>query len=78
VKQSATNAAGAAAYNYSHFDRYIAAGGHEDDEVTFRASFHAGEPAADFTLARLDEDVPVRLADLWRSKPLVMEFGSFT
>ena len=70
-------AADLVAYNYAHFDRYVAGGGHRQDEAAFRASFRAGERAADFTLPRLG-DAPVRLSDLWRDKPLVMEFGSFT
>lgn len=69
---------GPAAYNYAHFDQYVAAGGHREDEAAFRASSRAGEAAADFTLPRLDDGAQIRLADLWRDKPLVMEFGSFT
>jgi len=65
-------------YNYAYFDKYVAAGGHETDEAAFRASFRAGEAAEDFTLLRLDDGAQVKLAELWRSKPLVMEFGSFT
>jgi hypothetical protein len=75
--ESMTNATDLAAYNYAHFDQYVAEGGHEKDEATFRACFHVGEKAEDFTLPRLD-GAGVRLADLWKSKPLVMEFGSFT
>src|SRR5262249_1333452 len=38
----------------------------------------AGRWAPDFTLPWLGGGAGVRLSDLWRSKPLVMEFGSFT
>jgi len=65
-------------YNYACFDRHVAGGADERDEAAFRGSFRAGEQAEDFALTRLDGGVLVNLADLWRSKPLVMEFGSFT
>lgn len=65
-------------YNYVNFDRHVASGGDIADEDAFRASFHAGDQADDFTLTRLDDGEQVKLSDLWRSKPLVMEFGSFT
>jgi hypothetical protein len=65
-------------YNYEYFDRHVAAGADEQDEAAFRASFRAGEAAGDFTVVRLDDGARVSLSDLWRSKPLVMEFGSFT
>jgi hypothetical protein len=66
------------AYNYVYFDQHIAVGGHAADEAAFSSCFHVGELAEDFSLVRLDDGVPVRLAELWKSKPLVMEFGSFT
>lgn len=64
-------------YNYARFDEHVQ---HVRDSTTagFRQSLHVGERAADFALVRLDDGQQVRLADLWRSKPLVMEFGSFT
>jgi hypothetical protein len=67
-----------AAYNYPRFDEYVAAGGDMADEDAFRASPLAGQRAPDFTLPRLGDGAGVRLSDLWRSRPLVMEFGSFT
>ena len=67
-----------AAYNYPRFDEYVAAGGDRADEDAFRASPSAGQRALDFTLPRLGDGAGVRLSDLWRSRPLVMEFGSFT
>jgi hypothetical protein len=65
-------------YNYEYFDRHVAAGADDRDEAAFRASFRAGERAGDFTVVRLDDGAPVALSELWRSRPLVMEFGSFT
>ena len=70
--------ADAASYNYAHFDDYVAAGGDEADEAAFWASPRAGQRAPDFVLPRLGGGAGVRLSDLWRSRPLVMEFGSFT
>jgi len=68
----------AASYNYSRFDDYVAAGGDLADEAAFRASPRAGQRAEDFTLPLLGDGAQVRLSELWRSTPLVMEFGSFT
>jgi regulator of RNase E activity RraB len=67
-----------AAYNYTHFDEHIAEGGERATVAAFRESFHVGERAEDHRLLRLDDGAQVTLSDLWRSKPLVMEFGSFT
>ena len=69
---------GAAVYNYPRFDDYVAAGGDVADEAAFWASPRAGQRAPDFALPRLGDGPGVRLSDLWRSRPLVMEFGSFT
>jgi hypothetical protein len=74
----ADDGGGAAAYNYPRFDEYVAAGGDVADEAAFWASPQAGQRAPDFTLPRLGDGAGVRLSDLWRSRPLVMEFGSFT
>jgi hypothetical protein len=67
-----------AAYNYARFDEYVAAGGDLADEAAFWASPRVGQRAPDFTPPRLGDGAGVRLSDLWRSRPLVMEFGSFT
>ena len=67
-----------AAYNYPRFDEYVAAGGDMADKAAFWASPRAGQQAPDFTLPWLGDGGSVRLSDLWRPKPLVMEFGSFT
>jgi hypothetical protein len=68
----------AAMYNYRNFDAWVEALGDLADEAAFAASPSAGQRAPDFTLPRLGDGVPVSLSGLWRSKPLVMEFGSFT
>jgi prepilin-type processing-associated H-X9-DG protein len=68
----------AAPYNYAHFDGHVAGGTDLTDEAAFWASPRAGERAPDFTLWRLGDGAEVSLSGLWRSKPLVMEFGSFT
>ncbi|MDP8931448.1 MAG: hypothetical protein M3O70_23480 [Actinomycetota bacterium] len=67
-----------AAYNYAHFDEHIAEGGEQEMTVAFRESYRAGQRAGDFSLHRLDDGASVRFSELWRAKPLVMEFGSFT
>lgn len=75
---SHADAADLAAYNYAHFDEHIAEGGEQEMTVAFRETYRAGQRAEDFSLHRLDDGANVRLSALWRSKPLVMEFGSFT
>jgi hypothetical protein len=65
-------------YNYEHFDEHIGEGGEHTALAAFRESLHAGQRAMDADLTRLDDGAQVRLSDLWRSKPLVVEFGSFT
>jgi hypothetical protein len=73
-----TDRDGTPSYNYPRFDAYVAAGDDVADEAAFWASPRPGQRAPDFTLPRLGDDAGVRLSDLWRSQPLVMEFGSFT
>ena len=75
---SAADRDGATEYNYARFDEYVAAGSDLADEDAFWASPRAGQPAPDFTLPRLGDGAGVRLSELWRSRPLVLEFGSFT
>jgi hypothetical protein len=67
-----------ASYNYSRFDDYVADGRDIADEDAFWASPRAGQRAPDFLVPRLGDGADVRLSDLWRTRPLVMEFGSFT
>ena len=75
---SETDTGSPAAYNYPRFDDYVASGGDRADETAFWASPRAGQRAPDFALPRLGDGAQVRLSDLWRSRPLVLEFGSFT
>ena len=65
-------------YNYSRFDDHVASEADAADESAFWASPRAGQRAPDFTLPRLGHGTPVTLSELWRARPLVMEFGSFT
>jgi len=67
-----------APYNYPRFDDYVASGEDRADEAAFWASPRAGQRAPDLTLTRLGDGGGVRLSDLWRSRPVVLEFGSFT
>lgn len=50
-------------YNYGHFDDYVE---------------HGGERAPGFEVVRLDDGARFDVADLWRRRDVVMEFGSFT
>lgn|SRR5487761_1260193 len=43
-----------------------------------RGNLKVGDRAPDFTLQTLDTKVPVQLASLWASKPVVLVFGSYT
>lgn len=43
-----------------------------------KGSLKVGDRAPDFTLQTLDTKVPVQLASLWTSKPVVLVFGSYT
>jgi hypothetical protein len=65
-------------YNYDRFDEYVASG---DDAVEFSAfpnHLHAGDPAPDALLTRLDDGGEVRLSEMWSGRNLVIEFGSYT
>ncbi len=43
-----------------------------------KGSLAVGSPAPDFTVQTLDTNVPVQLASLWGSRPVVLIFGSYT
>jgi hypothetical protein len=64
-------------YNYEHFDAYVESGLDEREFGAFPNKLHAGERAPDGKLTTLD-GAGVRLAELWRSRGIVLEFGSFT
>lgn len=61
-------------YNYRQFP--------QDLEVAtfqaFRDAVGVGKPAPDGSLYDLASGESVTLSDLWRSGPLVIEFGSFS
>jgi hypothetical protein len=65
-------------YNYDRFDEYVESG---EDQIEFSAfpnHLHAGDAAPDAALTRLDDGAEVRLSELWLSRNLVIEFGSYT
>jgi hypothetical protein len=65
------------AYNYERFDVYVESGEDEREFAAFPNMLHAGERAPDGELTSLDGG-SMRLSELWRKQPLVLEFGSFT
>jgi hypothetical protein len=69
---------GSVTYNYPRFDEYVTSGLEAEEFGAFPGNLHVGESAPDATLSRLDDGDDVALADLWRSRLVVMEFGSFT
>jgi hypothetical protein len=64
-------------YNYERFDRYVESGEDEREFGAFPNALHASERAPDGELTTLDGE-RVRLADLWATTGVVLEFGSFT
>lgn len=65
-------------YNYARFDEYVTSGPEAAEFGAFRTHLGVGGSAPDASLTRLADGAPVALSDLWRSEPLVIEFGSFT
>lgn len=65
-------------YNYAHFDEYVASGREREEFAAFWEDLRAGDRAPDAALIQLEDAEPVRLSELWRDRPLVVEFGSFT
>jgi hypothetical protein len=43
-----------------------------------RGTLNPGDAAPDFTVKKLTDQVPVRLASLWAQRPVVLVFGSYT
>lgn len=66
------------AYNYDHFDEYVDSGVDQIEFSAFPNHLHAGDPAPDPSLTRLDDGGEVRLSDMWKTRNLVIEFGSYT
>jgi hypothetical protein len=67
-----------AGYNYAHFDEHVAEGADQVAFESFRHVMPVGQRGVDVELTRLDDEAPVWLSELWRPRPLVVEFGSFT
>jgi hypothetical protein len=65
-------------YNYEHFDDYVRSGSAGAEFPAFRQLLHAGDSAPDFVATRLEDGASVTASELWRRRPVVMEFGSFT
>ena len=65
-------------YNYDRFDLYVESGDEIAEFAAFPHHLHAGDPAPDVPLTALDDNVIVRLSDLWADRNVVVEFGSFT
>jgi hypothetical protein len=65
-------------YNYEHFDDYVRSRAAGAEFPAFRQRLHAGDSAPDFVATRLEDGARVTASELWRRRPVVMEFGSFT
>lgn len=65
-------------YNYDRFDRYVDSGAELAEFLAFPNHLHAGDPAPEASLIRLDDESEIRLSDLWADHNVVLEFGSFT
>lgn len=66
-----------APYNYEHFDAYIESPAEAQEFGGFTQRLHAKERAPDGELLTLDGP-QVRLSELWQTRGIVLEFGSFT
>jgi hypothetical protein len=64
-------------YNYERFDGYVDSGEDEREFGAFPNILHAGERAPAGELTTLGGG-RVSLPELWRTRGLVLEFGSFT
>lgn len=65
-------------YNYDRFDEYVESGQDEKEFSSFFDRLHAGDAAPDAALTALNDGATVRLSELWESRDLVIEFGSYT
>ena len=43
-----------------------------------KGHLNAGDIAPDFSVKTLETEIPIQLASLWASKPVVLVFGSYT
>lgn len=67
-----------ATYNYDRFDEYVESGVEAREFAAFPDGLHVGQTAPSFTVTPLDSGDRFDIADLWRRRDVVMEFGSFT
>lgn len=65
-------------YNYPRFDDYVEHGPEREEFAAFANGLHAGDAAPSFAVTRLDDGERLEVSELWRSRDVVMEFGSFT
>ena len=65
-------------YNYERFDEYVRSGSELGEFAAFPDLLHAGGAAPDAILTALDDGSEVRLSELWATRNLVLEFGSYT
>ncbi len=65
-------------YNYARFDDYVADGREEVEFGAFAALLHAGDPAPEISGTLLDGGEPITLSKVWRSRTVVVEFGTYT
>jgi hypothetical protein len=65
-------------YNYPRFDEYVEQGDEQDEFAVFANHLHVGQQAPSFQVTPLDGGDRFDIADLWRRRDVVMEFGSFT
>lgn len=68
----------ASTYNYPRFDEHVERGEDQVEFTAFGNSLHVGQPAPSFEVTPLDGGDRFDIADLWRRRGVVMEFGSFT
>lgn len=63
------------AYNYEHFDAEAMRGAEFDN---FRHQLSVGDPAPDGVLIDAASTAEIKLSSLWRTRHVVIEFGSMT
>jgi hypothetical protein len=68
----------ATAYNYAHFDEYVASGAEEREFSAWPNLLHAGDAAPEIAGTLLDDGTELALSSVWRQRTVVVEFGSFT
>lgn len=70
--------AGSAPYNYEHFDQYVEDGAEQREFSAFANLLHAGDAAPEISGTLLDDGAHATLSHIWRSRTVVVEFGSYT